>query len=900
MADENTPAAPAADGEPTGPVDTAAPADAADVVVDPSGDRIEMVDLLTEMQRSYLDYSMAVIVGRALPEVRDGLKPVHRRVLYAMYDGGYRPDRGYFKCARVVGEVMGVYHPHGDTAIYDTLVRLAQPWSMRMPLVDGNGNFGSPGNDPAAAMRYTECKLTPLAMELLREIDEETVDFNPNYDGRSQEPVILPSRFPNLLVNGASGIAVGMATNIPMHNLREVNEGVQWYLQNPEAGQAELLEALMDRIKGPDFPTGAKIVGRRGIEDAYRTGRGSIIMRAVVLVEEINGRNCLVVTELPYQVNPDNLASKIADLVKDGRIQGIADVRDESSSRTGQRLVVVLKRDAVAKVVLNNLYKHTPLQDSFGANMLAMVDGVPRTLSLDAFIRYWVDHQIDVIVRRTKFRLRKAQERDHILLGLLKALDNIDEVIALIRASDTTDQARAGLIGRFDIDEIQANAILEMQLRRLAALERQRIIDEHEELLVKIAEYRAILASPERQRRIVSEELQAITDKYGDARRSELIPFDGDLSIEDLIPEEDIVVTITRGGYVKRTKTEHYRSQKRGGKGVRGAALKQDDIVDHFFTTTTHHWILFFTNKGRVYRAKAYELPDAGRDARGQHVANLLAFQPDESIAQVLDLRDYEVAPYLILATKKGLVKKSALSDYDSTRSGGVIAVNLREDDELIAAELVSAEDDLLLVSKQAQAIRFTASDESLRQTGRATSGVIGMRFREDDELLSMSVVKAGTFVFTVTDRGYGKRTSVERYPVRGRGGLGVIAAKTVDDRGTLIGALIVEEGDEVLAITAAGGVIRTQVTGVRETGRDTMGVQLINVGKKDSVVGIARNPEADVDDADPAESDGSEGVDSDGEPITGEQSAEGSPSPTPTQSEPVQGDTEPLPTEEA
>ena len=891
MVDENTPATPAEDGGPAGP-DGVALTD----VADPTGDRIEMVDLLTEMQRSYLDYSMAVIVGRALPEVRDGLKPVHRRVLYAMYDGGYRPDRGYFKCARVVGEVMGVYHPHGDTAIYDTLVRLAQPWSMRMPLVDGNGNFGSPGNDPAAAMRYTECKLTPLAMELLREIDEETVDFNPNYDGRSQEPVILPSRFPNLLVNGASGIAVGMATNIPMHNLREVNDGVQWYLQNPEASQPELLEALMERIKGPDFPTGAKIVGRRGIEDAYRTGRGSIIMRAVVLVEEINGRNCLVVTELPYQVNPDNLASKIADLVKDGRIQGIADVRDESSSRTGQRLVVVLKRDAVAKVVLNNLYKHTPLQDSFGANMLAMVDGVPRTLSLDAFIRYWVEHQIDVIVRRTKFRLRKAQERDHILLGLLKALDNIDEVIALIRASDTTDQARAGLIGRFDIDEIQANAILEMQLRRLAALERQRIIDEHEELVVKITEYRAILASPERQRRIVSEELQAITDKYGDVRRSELIPFDGDLSIEDLIPEEDIVVTITRGGYVKRTKTEHYRSQKRGGKGVRGAALKQDDIVDHFFTTTTHHWILFFTNKGRVYRAKAYELPDAGRDARGQHVANLLAFQPDESIAQVLDLRDYEVAPYLILATKKGLVKKSALSDYDSTRSGGVIAINLREDDELIAAELVSAEDDLLLVSKQAQAIRFTASDESLRQTGRATSGVIGMRFREDDELLSMSVVKEGTFVFTVTDRGYGKRTSVERYPVRGRGGLGVIAAKTVDDRGELIGALIVEEGDEVLAITAAGGVIRTQVTGVRETGRDTMGVQLINVGKKDSVVGIARNPEADADDADPDGSDTAEGVESDAEPVTVEQSAEENP----TQPESAQADTEPMPTEEA
>ena len=849
MAEENNPTGA---GDPAGapdPAGTSAPETAvATVEAEATTDRIEMVDLLTEMQRSYLDYSMAVIVGRALPEVRDGLKPVHRRVLYAMFDGGYRPDRGYFKCARVVGEVMGVYHPHGDSAIYDTLVRLAQPWAMRMPLVDGNGNFGSPGNDPAAAMRYTECKLAPLAMEMLREIDEDTVDFAPNYDGRSQEPLILPSRFPNLLVNGSSGIAVGMATNIPMHNLREVNEGVQWYLAHPEATSAELLEALMERIKGPDFPTGAKIVGRRGIEDAYRTGRGSIIMRAVVEVEEVAGRNCLVVTELPYQVNPDNLASKIADLVKDGRIQGIADVRDESSSRTGQRLVVVLKRDAVAKVVLNNLYKHTPLQDTFGANMLAMVDGVPRTLSLDAFIRLWVDHQIEVVVRRTRYRLRKARERDHILLALLKALDAIDEVIALIRSSQTIDLARSGLMELLEIDEIQANAILDMQLRRLAALERQRIMDEHEDLLVKITEYLAILDSPARQRQIVSDELQAIVDKFGDDRRSQLVPYEGDMSIEDLIPEEDIVITITRDGYAKRTRTDQYRSQKRGGKGVRGAQLKQDDIVDHFFTTTTHHWILFFTNKGRVYRAKAYELPDSGRDARGQHVANVLAFQPDETIALVLDLRDYEVAPYLVLATKRGLVKKTALKDYDSPRSGGVIAINLREDDELIAAELASPDNDLLLVSKKAQAIRFPASDESLRPMGRATSGVIGMRFREDDELLTMSVVKEGTFVFTATDRGFGKRTAVERYPLRGRGGLGVIAAKTVDERGELVGALIVEENDEVLAITAGGGVIRTRVSGLRETGRDTMGVQLIHLGKKDSVIAIARNAESEVE----------------------------------------------------
>ncbi|MFE2426297.1 DNA gyrase subunit A [Streptomyces sp. NPDC059373] len=835
MADDTTPGTPAI---PEGAAE-------ADTVL-----RIEPVGLETEMQRSYLDYAMSVIVSRALPDVRDGLKPVHRRVLYAMYDGGYRPEKGFYKCARVVGDVMGTYHPHGDSSIYDALVRLAQPWSMRMPLVDSNGNFGSPGNDPAAAMRYTECKMLPLSMEMVRDIDEDTVDLQDNYDGRNQEPTVLPARFPNLLVNGSAGIAVGMATNIPPHNLREVADGAQWYLANPEATPEELLDALLERIKGPDFPSGALVVGRKGIEEAYRTGRGSITMRAVVEVEEIQGRQCLVVTELPYQTNPDNLAQKIADLVKDGRIGGIADVRDETSSRTGQRLVVVLKRDAVAKVVLNNLYKHTDLQSNFGANMLALVDGVPRTLSIDQFIRHWVTHQVEVIVRRTRFRLRKAEERAHILRGLLKALDAIDEVIALIRRSDTVEIAREGLMGLLTIDEIQANAILEMQLRRLAALERQKIVAEHDDLQAKINEYNAILASPEKQRSIISEELTAIVDKFGDDRRSKLVPFDGDMSMEDLIAEEDIVVTITRGGYVKRTKTEDYRSQKRGGKGVRGTKLKQDDIVDHFFVSTTHHWLLFFTNKGRVYRAKAYELPDAGREARGQHVANLLAFQPDERIAQILAIRDYEAAPYLVLATKSGLVKKTSLKDYDSPRSGGVIAINLREtdsgaEDELIGAELVSADDDLLLVSRKAQCIRFTATDESLRPMGRATSGVKGMSFREGDELLSMNVVRPGTFVFTATDGGYAKRTNVDEYRVQGRGGLGIKAAKIVEDRGSLVGALVVEETDEILAITLSGGVIRTRVNEVRETGRDTMGVQLINLGKRDAVVGIARNAEA-------------------------------------------------------
>ncbi|MQS13181.1 DNA gyrase subunit A [Streptomyces kaniharaensis] len=826
--------------------------------------RIEPVELETEMQRSYLDYAMSVIVSRALPEVRDGLKPVHRRVLYAMYDGGYRPEKGYYKCARVVGDVMGNYHPHGDTSIYDTVVRLAQPWSLRMPLVDGNGNFGSPGNDPAAAMRYTECKMMPLAMEMMRDIDEDTVDFAPNYDGRSQEPTVLPARIPNLLVNGATGIAVGMATNIPPHNLREVASGALWSLEHPDASNEELLEALIERIKGPDFPTGALIVGRRGIDDYYRTGRGSVTMRAVVEVEEIQGRQCLVITELPYQVNPDNLALKIADLVKDGKIAGIADVRDESSSRTGTRLVVVLKRDAVAKVVLNNLYKHTELQTNFGANMLALVDGVPRTLSLDAFIRHWVNHQVEVIVRRTTFRLRKAEERAHILRALLRALDVIDEVIALIRASASADAARTGLMELLSIDELQANAILEMQLRRLAALERQRITDEHDELQRKIDEYNAILASPTRQREIISEELTAIVEKYGDERRSTLIPSDGDLSIEDLIAEEDIVVTITRGGYVKRTRSDLYRSQKRGGKGVRGAQLKQDDIVDHFFVTTTHNWILFFTNKGRVYRAKGYELPDAGRDARGQHVANLLAFQPEEHIAQVMAVRTYEDKPYLVLATRAGLVKKSPLKDYDSPRSGGLIAINLRQDeegrdDELIGAELVSPEDDLLLVSKKAQSIRFTATDEALRSTGRATSGVKGMAFREDDELLSMNVVRPGTYVFTATDGGYAKRTAVDEYRVQGRGGYGTKAAKIVEGRGSLVGALVVDETDEIMAITLSGGVIRTRVSEVRETGRDTMGVQLINLGKRDAVVGMARNAEAEDEETSEDEVEGTE-----------------------------------------
>jgi len=836
------------------------------------GNRIEPVDIQVEMQRSFLDYAMSVIVGRALPDVRDGLKPVHIRILYAMYDGGYRPDRGYFKCARVIGDVMGNYHPHGDSSIYDALVRMAQDWAIRMPLVDGQGNFGSPGNDPAAAMRYTECRLTPLAMEMLRDIDKDTVDFRPNYDGKSAEPVVLPARFPNLLVNGSEGIAVAMATKIPPHNLREVASGAQWCLENFEATDEELLAALLERVHGPDFPTAGQIVGRRGIQDAYRTGRGSITMRAVVNVEEDNrGRPCLVVTELPFQVNPDSLIEKIAELATDGRIPGIANVQDESSARVGRRIVIVLKRDAVAKVVLNNLYKHTQLQDTFGANMVALVDGVPRTLRLDQMIRYWVLHQIEVVVRRTRYLLKKAQDRAHIVGALLKAIDQIDAVIALIRASASANAAQQGLMDLLEIDEIQARAILDLQLRRLAALERQALIDEYEQLQAEIEECEAILASPERQRQTVSTELAEITEKYGDDRRTEIIAYDGDMSIEDLIAEEDVVVTITRGGYAKRTKTELYRAQRRGGKGVRGAQLRQDDIVEHFFVTTTHHWILFFTNKGRVYRAKAYELPDAGRDARGQHVANLLAFQPDERIAEVLSLRDYTVSPYLVLATSSGLVKKSRLTDFDSPRSGGIIAINLRDDDEVIAARLVSAEQDLVLVSKHAQAIRFRASDETMRPMGRATSGVIGMRFTEGDELLGMHVVSEGADLLIATSGGYAKRTPADQYPVQGRGGLGVVTARITEDRGELIGALMVHPDDEVFAITSAGGLIRTSAAEIKISGRQTMGVRLVNLGDGQSLVAIARNaeasePAAGVEDAvdpsiDPAEVISSDGV---------------------------------------
>lgn len=844
------------------------------------GGRIDQVELESEMQRSYIDYAMSVIVGRALPDVRDGLKPVHRRILYTMYDGGYRPDAGFYKCMRVVGDVMAHYHPHGDSSVYDALARLVQWWSLRYPLVTGQGNFGSPGNLGPAAPRYTECKMAPLAMEMTRNIDEATVDFQDNYDGRAQEPTVLPARFPNLLVNGSEGIAVGMATRIPPHNLREVTEGVQWYLDNPDASREELLEALLERIKGPDFPTGAVILGRKGIEQAYRTGRGSIMQRAIVDVEEIHGRECLVIKALPYQVNPDNLAAKIAELTHSGQIQGIADIRDETSGRNGQRLIIVLKRDAVAQVVLNNLYKRTSLQESFPANMLALVDGVPRTLSLDGFVHHWVMHQIDVIVRRTQFRLAKAKERLHILNGYLKALDVLDEVIALIRRSATVDDARSGLMELLRIDEVQANAILSMQLRRLAALERQKILDEHAEIKARVEDLQDILSDPARQRSIIGEELAETTERFGDERKTAIVPYGGDMSDEDLIPEETVVVTITREGYAKRTREDNYRAQKRGGKGIRGAQLRGDDAVAHFFVTSTHDWLLFFTNLGRVYRAKAYQLPEGGRDSKGQHVANLLAFQPGEQIAQVMNIHDYEQADYLVLATRAGLVKKSRLSEYDSSRTAGIIAINLRETeegqtDEVVSAQIVNADQDLILVSRRGMSIRFTADDEQLRPTGRSTSGVWGMRFRDEDELLTMEVVRPEADLLIVTDGGYAKRTPLSEYRCQGRGGLGIKVAALDSDRGALVGALVIEPEEDVMVITESGKLVRVTAGDVRATGRNTKGVIFARPDAKDRIIAITRNNSDDTDDTDDTEgAEGVEGVEGAEEETQGEENA--------------------------
>nr|WP_087116891.1 DNA gyrase subunit A [Corynebacterium urinipleomorphum] len=831
-------------------------------------DRILPIDINEEMQTSYIDYAMSVIVGRALPDVRDGMKPVHRRIVYAMYDSGYRPERSYVKSARPVSDTMGQFHPHGDSAIYDTLVRLAQPWVMRYPLVDGQGNFGSRGNDGPAAMRYTECKMTPLSMEMVRDIRENAVDFVPNYDGKAQEPVVLPSRVPNLLLNGSSGIAVGMATNIPPHNLGELAEAIYWILDNHDADDKTTLDACMERVKGPDFPTAGLIVGDQGIKDAYTTGRGSIRMRGVTEIEEAGTRQVIVITELPYNVNPDNFISGIAEQVAAGKLTGISKIEDESSDRVGMRIVVTLKRDAVPRVVLNNLYKHSPLESNFSANMLSLVDGVPRTLRLDQMLRYYVAHQIEVIVRRTQYRLDEAEKRAHILRGLVKALDMLDEVIALIRRSPTVDEARTGLMELLDVDEVQADAILAMQLRRLAALERQKIVDDLAAIEAEIADYKDILAKPERQRQIVADELAEVVDKHGDERRTRLVAATGDVTEEDLIARENVVVTITATGYAKRTKVDAYKSQKRGGKGVRGAELKQDDVVKNFFICSTHDWILFFTNFGRVYRLKAFELPEAGRTARGQHVANLLEFQPEEKIAQVIQIQTYQDAPYLVLATRDGRVKKSRLTDYESARSAGLIAINLNEGDALIGASLVSENDDILLVSEQGQSIRFTADDEQLRPMGRATAGVKGMRFRGDDQLLAMTTVKDDDFLLVATSGGYGKRTPISEYNPQGRGGMGVMTFKYTPKRGKLIGALAVEEDDQIFAITSAGGVIRTEVNQIRPSSRATMGVRLVDLAEGNELLAIDVNVEDEGEQEATAVAKGEKTLDQGGEPV--------------------------------
>ncbi|HEX8861468.1 MAG TPA: DNA gyrase subunit A [Actinomycetes bacterium] len=801
----------------------------------PEARRIEPRDLEEEMRSSYLDYAMSVIVGRALPDVRDGLKPVHVRILWGADQEGVRAGSNRRKSSYIVGSVLGRFHPHGDVAVYDALVRLGQDFASRYPLIDGQGNFGSADGDPAAAMRYTEARLSPIAMELLRDIDKDTVDLRPNYDNQFQEPVVLPARFPNLLANGSSGIAVGMATNIPPHNLGEVIDATVALLDNPELTS----EDLMRYVKGPDFPTGALIMGTSGIRDAYLTGRGSIRVRAKVHVEESNrGGQRLVVTELPYQVSGDRLLARIGDLVKDGRLTGISDINNETN-REGTRLVIDVRRDAVPQVVLNQLYKHTQLQDTFGVINLALVDGVPRVLNLADMLSHYVTHQITVVVRRTRYELRKAQERAHILEGLLVALDHLDEVIALIRAAESAEVARGQLMERYGLSEAQATAILDMQLRRLAALERRRIQDEYAELQTRIAELRAILEDPSKVRGIIKSEILDIKRRFADPRRTEIRPEEGELSIEDLIAAEPVVVTVTRTGYVKRVPLTDYRAQGRGGRGVRGANLREDDIVQFLFITNTHHWVLFFTNKGRVYRVKVHELPEAARNSRGTYIANIpgASFQPDEKIAAVLDLDDYDSGRFLVLGTRNGMVKKTALAEYDSPRMG-LAAINLRDDDELIGVRLTSGEDHLMFVSRKAMAVRFSESE--VRPMGRQTSGVTAMKLRGDDKVLAMEVVRPNANLLVVTDAGFGKRTPLEQYQRKGRGIQGVKTAELTEARGFLAGAFVVQDEDDVFLITDSGQVIRTRVSEIRRAGRATQGVRIMRLGTANRVAAVA------------------------------------------------------------
>lgn len=795
--------------------------------------RIEQVGLEEEIQRSYLDYAMSVIVGRALPDVRDGLKPVHRRILWSMLEQGLRPDRPHRKSVSAVGEVLKKYHPHGDQSVYDALVRMAQDWSMRICLIDGHGNFGSIDGDPPAAYRYTEARLAPAAMEMLRDIEAETVDFVPNFDGYEQEPTVLPSRFPNLLVNGANGIAVGMATNIPPHNLGEIVDAVTYYLDHPDATPAE----LMRFVKGPDFPTGAIVMGAKGIRDAYETGRGSIKVRAVAHIEEApQGRSKIVVTELPYQVNKARVAEKIAELANAGRLKDVADVRDESN-KEGMRLVVYTKRGANPQVVLNQLYRHTQLQDNFGAIMLALVDGVPRTLNLAELVGYYVDHQIDVVTRRTRYELRRAEERDHIVQGLLIALSHLDEVIRIIRGSRDAEEARSKLMKKFSLSEIQANHILDMPLRRLTRLAREELEQEHRDLLARIKHLKGLLRDPRKIRGVIKEELADIKTRFADARRTRLRPEEGELAIEDLVAEEDVVITVSRAGYVKRQPIDAFRRQGRGGKGVIGANLKEEDVVKHVFTTTTHHWLLFFTNKGKVYRTKVHEIPESGRTARGTYAANLIGVAGDERVNAVIDLKEYGQGRYLLFATRRGMVKKTPLPEYDSPRSG-LSAVTLKPGDELVDVLLTDGGDDVILVSRRGQAIRFRES--LVRPMGRQAAGVIGMRLAEDDEVIALGVASAGEELISVTEQGYGKRSPLSDYPVRGRGGKGVIGHTLTRKTGLLVGAFVGSKDQDLFTISSSGKVVRVPASDIRRVGRASQGVRTMRVDEGDSVVAVA------------------------------------------------------------
>jgi DNA gyrase subunit A len=803
-------------------------------------ERIEPVVIEEEISSSFIDYAMSVIVSRALPDVRDGLKPVHRRILYSMQEGGQLPNRPRSKSAAAVGDVIRKYHPHGTDAVYDALVRMVQDFSLRYPLIDGQGNFGSIDGDPPGAFRYTEARLAPLAMELLRDIEKETVDFVPNYDGNHQEPVVLPARFPNLLVNGSQGIAVGMATNVPPHNLGEVVDAVVVAIDNWELGDDELLPMLMKRIKGPDFPTAGIVMGREGIRDAYRTGRGSIKIRARVQIEEgRQNRQRLVVTELPYMVNKARLAEKIAQLVQTRRITDIADLKDESS-RAGMRLVIDLKRAANPHVVLNQLYKHTQLQDTFGVIMLALVDGVPRTLSLARLVRHYLEHQVEVVERRTRHDLEEARARDHLVQGLLIALDHIDEVIQIIRGSANAEEARSRLMGRFSLSEIQANYILDMPLRRLTRLAREELEREHAELVATIERLTALLADPVALRGVIKQELLEVKKRYGDPRRTEIRAEEGEFDVEDLIQEQDVIITITRAGYVKQLPVETYRRQGRGGRGVIGANLKEDDIISQVFTTTTHHWLLVFTNRGKVYRAKVHEIPESSRTGRGTYVANLpgMGFAGDERIASVIDIKDYSAdGKYLVFATRKGVVKKTALPEYDSPRSG-LAAINLRNGDELIGTILTEGKDDLILVSRRGQAIRFAES--SVRPMGRPASGVIGMKLRDGDEVIAMVSTGDGDGLLTVTNNGYGKRTPFEEYPRKGRGGYGVRTADLTQKVGLLAGAFPIRKDQDILVIANDGVVIRVPASQVRKAGRATQGVRVMRLEKGRSVAAVA------------------------------------------------------------